>query len=130
MEAAAVAAAEQVPPPPPARLASAAAASLVFEAMEGDRGEGAGGPADLSHDMAACERRIVQVVLGRKGIEVLTNEAGEVTSHLQGMLKRTVRLLEAGITHSIAVLLICLSIEIHNTLNLADDKLSHLEHVS
>ncbi|KQK12287.1 flap endonuclease 1-B [Brachypodium distachyon] len=37
------------------------------------------------------------VVVGRKGTEVLTNEAGEVTSHLQGMLNRTVRLLEAGI---------------------------------
>jgi len=35
--------------------------------------------------------------VGRKGTEVLTNEAGEVTSHLQGMLNRTVRLLEAGI---------------------------------
>ncbi|KAI4999581.1 hypothetical protein ZWY2020_004170 [Hordeum vulgare] len=38
-----------------------------------------------------------KVVVGRKGTEVLTNEAGEVTSHLQGMLNRTVRLLEAGI---------------------------------
>jgi flap endonuclease-1 len=36
-------------------------------------------------------------VVGRKGTEVLTNEAGEVTSHLQGMLNRTVRILEAGI---------------------------------
>uniref|UniRef100_A0ACD6ABK9 Uncharacterized protein n=1 Tax=Avena sativa TaxID=4498 RepID=A0ACD6ABK9_AVESA len=36
------------------------------------------------------------VVVGRKGTDVLTNEAGEVTSHLQGMLNRTVRLLEAG----------------------------------
>ncbi|KAM0878812.1 hypothetical protein ACQ4PT_034631 [Festuca glaucescens] len=39
----------------------------------------------------------IKVVVGRKGTEVLTNEAGEVTSHLQGMLNRTVRLLEAGI---------------------------------
>ncbi|CAM0152500.1 unnamed protein product [Urochloa decumbens] len=37
------------------------------------------------------------VVVGRKGSELLTNEAGEVTSHLQGMLNRTVRMLEAGI---------------------------------
>ncbi|BAF13728.1 flap endonuclease 1-B [Oryza sativa Japonica Group] len=37
------------------------------------------------------------IVVGRKGTEVLTNEAGEVTSHLQGMLNRTVRILEAGI---------------------------------
>ncbi|KAL6893764.1 hypothetical protein ACP4OV_007862 [Aristida adscensionis] len=37
------------------------------------------------------------IVVGRKGTELLTNEAGEVTSHLQGMLNRTVRLLEAGI---------------------------------
>ncbi|KAL6636591.1 hypothetical protein ACP70R_024163 [Stipagrostis hirtigluma subsp. patula] len=37
------------------------------------------------------------IVVGRKGTEHLTNEAGEVVSHLQGMLNRTVRLLEAGI---------------------------------
>lgn len=36
------------------------------------------------------------VVVGRSGTELLTNEAGEVTSHLQGMFTRTVRLLEAG----------------------------------
>ncbi|XP_028791432.1 flap endonuclease 1 isoform X4 [Neltuma alba] len=36
------------------------------------------------------------VVVGRSGTEMLTNEAGEVTSHLQGMFTRTVRLLEAG----------------------------------
>ncbi|MES1917611.1 MAG: hypothetical protein MHM6MM_009326, partial [Cercozoa sp. M6MM] len=29
--------------------------------------------------------------------ELLTNEAGEVTSHLQGLLYRTIRLVEAGI---------------------------------
>ncbi|KAK3441392.1 hypothetical protein EUGRSUZ_B01339, partial [Eucalyptus grandis] len=37
------------------------------------------------------------VVVGRKGTQMLINEAGEVTSHLQGMLYRTIRLLEAGI---------------------------------
>uniref|UniRef100_K4AC74 Flap endonuclease 1 n=1 Tax=Setaria italica TaxID=4555 RepID=K4AC74_SETIT len=48
------------------------------------------------------------IVVGRKGSELLTNEAGEVTrqgillappivNHLQGMLNRTVRMLEAGI---------------------------------
>nr|XP_018679803.1 PREDICTED: flap endonuclease 1-A-like isoform X2 [Musa acuminata subsp. malaccensis] len=37
------------------------------------------------------------VVVGRNGMETLTNEAGEVTSHLQGMFNRTIRLLEAGI---------------------------------
>nr|KJB72950.1 hypothetical protein B456_011G205800 [Gossypium raimondii] len=31
------------------------------------------------------------------GTEMLTNEAGEVTSHLQGMFTRTIRLLEAGL---------------------------------
>lgn len=36
------------------------------------------------------------MVIGRKGTEMLTNEAGEVTSHLQGMFMRTIRLLEAG----------------------------------
>lgn len=37
------------------------------------------------------------IVVGRVGAETLTNEAGEVTSHLQGMFNRTIRLLEAGI---------------------------------
>ncbi|XP_020573483.1 flap endonuclease 1 isoform X2 [Phalaenopsis equestris] len=37
------------------------------------------------------------IVVGRAGTEMLTNEAGEVTSHLQGMFNRTIRLLEAGI---------------------------------
>ncbi|KAL0454558.1 UNVERIFIED_CONTAM: Flap endonuclease 1 [Sesamum latifolium] len=37
------------------------------------------------------------VVVGRRGTEMLTNEAGEVTSHLQGMFTRTIRLMEAGI---------------------------------
>ncbi|KAL6501367.1 Elongation of fatty acids protein 2 [Orobanche hederae] len=37
------------------------------------------------------------IVLGRHGTQMLTNEAGEVTSHLQGMFTRTIRLLEAGI---------------------------------
>ncbi|KAI4342892.1 hypothetical protein MLD38_027457 [Melastoma candidum] len=37
------------------------------------------------------------IVVGRVGTEMLTNEAGEVTSHLQGMFTRTIRLLEAGI---------------------------------
>ncbi|KAL5700444.1 Elongation of fatty acids protein 2 [Ranunculus cassubicifolius] len=37
------------------------------------------------------------IVVGRTGTEMLTNEAGEVTSHLQGMFSRTIRILEAGI---------------------------------
>ncbi|KAG0448924.1 hypothetical protein HPP92_027569, partial [Vanilla planifolia] len=37
------------------------------------------------------------IVVGRVGTETLTNEAGDVTSHLQGMFTRTIRLLEAGI---------------------------------
>ncbi|CAI0552063.1 unnamed protein product [Linum tenue] len=37
------------------------------------------------------------IVVGRSGTEMLTNEAGDVTSHLQGMFYRTIRLLEAGI---------------------------------
>ncbi|KAL3814596.1 hypothetical protein ACJIZ3_015864 [Penstemon smallii] len=37
------------------------------------------------------------IVIGRSGTEMLTNEAGEVTSHLLGMFSRTIRLLEAGI---------------------------------
>ncbi|KAJ0078897.1 hypothetical protein Patl1_24643 [Pistacia atlantica] len=36
------------------------------------------------------------IVVGRTGTETLTNEAGEVTSHLQGMFTRTIRLLESG----------------------------------
>lgn len=37
------------------------------------------------------------VVVGRVGDQVLTNEAGEETSHLQGMFFRTARMVEAGI---------------------------------
>ncbi|CAM6092084.1 unnamed protein product [Calypogeia fissa] len=37
------------------------------------------------------------IVVGRVGSDMLTNEAGEVTSHLQGMFTRTIRILEAGI---------------------------------
>lgn len=37
------------------------------------------------------------VVVGRVGDQLLTNEAGEVTSHLQGMFFRTAKMLEAGI---------------------------------
>jgi|UniRef100_A0A7S3B7B3 flap endonuclease-1 len=37
------------------------------------------------------------VVVGRDGTQTLTNEAGEVTAHLQGMMTRTTRMLEAGI---------------------------------
>ncbi|KAK9064279.1 hypothetical protein SSX86_015659 [Deinandra increscens subsp. villosa] len=37
------------------------------------------------------------IVVGRIGTEMLTNEAGEVTSHLQGMFNRTIRLLESGL---------------------------------
>ncbi|KAI4301640.1 hypothetical protein L6164_034899 [Bauhinia variegata] len=36
------------------------------------------------------------IVVGRSGTDMLKNEAGEVTSHLQGMFTRTIRLLEAG----------------------------------
>ncbi|KAK3441403.1 hypothetical protein EUGRSUZ_B01326 [Eucalyptus grandis] len=44
--------------------------------------------------MSICQ---LLVVVGRKGTQMLTNEAGEVTSHLQGMFYQTIRLLEAGI---------------------------------
>ena len=37
------------------------------------------------------------MVVGRSGEQQLTNEAGEVTSHLQGMFTRTLRMLKAGI---------------------------------
>ncbi|XP_024389205.1 flap endonuclease 1-A isoform X2 [Physcomitrium patens] len=37
------------------------------------------------------------IVVGRSGSELLTNDAGEVTSHLQGMFNRTIRVLEAGL---------------------------------
>lgn len=39
-------------------------------------------------------------VVGRQGDQLLSNEAGEVTSHLQGMFYRTARMLEAGRSHS------------------------------
>ncbi|RZC48844.1 hypothetical protein C5167_017268 [Papaver somniferum] len=37
------------------------------------------------------------IVVGRNGMGTLTNEAGEVTSHLHGLFSRTIRLLEAGL---------------------------------
>ncbi|KAI3914175.1 hypothetical protein MKW92_040510, partial [Papaver armeniacum] len=37
------------------------------------------------------------IVVGRNGTGTLTNEAGEVTSHLHGLFSRTIRLLEAGL---------------------------------
>ncbi|KAF5197868.1 Flap endonuclease [Thalictrum thalictroides] len=36
------------------------------------------------------------IVVGRNGTQMLTNDAGQVTSHLQGLFSRTIRLLEAG----------------------------------
>mmetsp|Transcript_16910 Transcript_16910/g.34620 ORF Transcript_16910/g.34620 Transcript_16910/m.34620 type:complete len:403 (-) Transcript_16910:104-1312(-) len=36
-------------------------------------------------------------VVGRQGDQLLTNDAGEVTSHLLGMMYRTARLLESGV---------------------------------
>ena len=39
---------------------------------------------------------LIAVRSGPEG-EVLTNEAGEVTSHLQGMFYRTIRMLDSGI---------------------------------
>lgn len=37
------------------------------------------------------------ISVGRTGDQLLTNESGDVTSHLQGMFYRTSRMLEAGI---------------------------------
>ena len=37
------------------------------------------------------------IAVGREGERQLTSEAGEVTSHLVGMMNRTARMLEAGI---------------------------------
>ncbi|KAL5717201.1 Elongation of fatty acids protein 2 [Ranunculus cassubicifolius] len=37
------------------------------------------------------------IVVGRNGTQMLTNEAGQVTSHLQGMFARTIWLLEIGL---------------------------------
>ncbi|MCL7036929.1 hypothetical protein MKW94_014919 [Papaver nudicaule] len=37
------------------------------------------------------------IAVGRNGTGMLTNEAGEVTSHLHGLFSRTIRLLEAGL---------------------------------
>lgn len=36
------------------------------------------------------------IMVGRQGDQLLSNEAGEVTSHLVGMFFRTARMLEAG----------------------------------
>lgn len=45
---------------------------------------------------ASCACMCAQVVVGRTGDQLLTSEAGDVTSHLQGMFFRTARMLEAG----------------------------------
>lgn len=37
------------------------------------------------------------IVVGRQGDQMLTNEVGEITSHIQGMFYRTSRMLQAGI---------------------------------
>ncbi|KAL8506007.1 hypothetical protein ACS0TY_017025 [Phlomoides rotata] len=37
------------------------------------------------------------IIVGRSGTEMLTNEAGDVTSHLQGMFSGTITLLGARI---------------------------------
>ncbi|GBG63871.1 hypothetical protein CBR_g39652 [Chara braunii] len=50
----------------------------------------------IAIDASQCIYQFLAVV-GRQGSDLLTNEAGEVTSHLQGMFMRTVRLIEAGI---------------------------------
>ncbi|MCO5553364.1 hypothetical protein L7F22_006885 [Adiantum nelumboides] len=52
---------------------------------------------DLVPGSSPPNRPPYRIVVGRVGTEMLTNEAGEVTSHLQGMFSRTIRLLEAGI---------------------------------
>ncbi|XBJ27040.1 hypothetical protein VPH35_004366 [Triticum aestivum] len=50
----------------------------------------------IAVDASMCIYQFL-IVVGRTGMETLTNEAGDVTSHLQGMFSRTIRLLEAGI---------------------------------
>ncbi|KAL4387045.1 hypothetical protein GQ457_09G024900 [Hibiscus cannabinus] len=50
----------------------------------------------IAIDASMCIYQFL-IVVGRIGTETLTNEAGEVTSHLQGMFTRTIRLLEAGV---------------------------------
>ncbi|KAJ3703791.1 hypothetical protein LUZ61_007496 [Rhynchospora tenuis] len=51
---------------------------------------------EVAIDASLCIYQFL-IVVGRRGVETLTNEAGEVTSHLLGMFNRTIRLLEAGI---------------------------------
>ncbi|KAJ4795414.1 Flap endonuclease 1 [Rhynchospora pubera] len=50
---------------------------------------------EIAIDASLCIYQFL-IVVGRRGVETLTNESGEVTSHLVGMFNRTVRLLEAG----------------------------------
>lgn len=45
---------------------------------------------------ASCHLYAFLVAVGRVGDQLLSNESGETTSHLQGMLYRTVRMLESG----------------------------------
>ena len=51
----------------------------------------------LAIDASMCLYQFIVAVRLGEGQSNLTNEAGEVTSHIQGFLTRTIRLLEAGI---------------------------------
>ncbi|KAF3330820.1 flap endonuclease 1 [Carex littledalei] len=71
-------------------LAERAPRSVVPHKLENYSGR------EIAVDASLCVYQFL-IVIGRRGVETLTNEAGEVTSHLVGMFNRTVRLLEAGI---------------------------------
>ncbi|KAI5008376.1 hypothetical protein ZWY2020_009424 [Hordeum vulgare] len=109
--AAATTAAEQAPPPPPARPASLAAALLFFEAMEGGRGEGAGGPTDLSRDMAVCERCIAQ---GR-------GRTAEAASTFGGAILYARSLAQYGGVHNIIMFLSFHTMQLGQALSMRPD---------
>ncbi|KAI4369344.1 hypothetical protein MLD38_017792 [Melastoma candidum] len=50
----------------------------------------------IAVDASTCIYQFL-IVVGRRGTDTLTNDAGEVTSHLQGMFARAVGLLDSGV---------------------------------
>ncbi|KAJ3669323.1 hypothetical protein LUZ60_011273 [Juncus effusus] len=71
-------------------LAEHAPAAAVRRNLDGYVGRA------IAVDASLCIYQFL-IVVGRRGVDMLTNDAGEVTSHLVGMFNRTVRLLDAGI---------------------------------
>jgi hypothetical protein len=67
-------------------------------------------------------------VVGRQGDQLLSNEAGEVTSHLQGMFYRTARMLEAGECCQLLLSQLWLSSSVHSSSALRKPLLTYSLH--